>query len=99
VGMVSYQYDGATLFTAPVYASRAVAAVGGDASAQPSTSPLAIASSPPDGASDGNNSYVFWICLVIVLVLIVGIARLVAIRRRRRRAPRRRKAYRARIVK
>lgn len=99
VGMVSYQYDGATLFTAPVYASRAVAAVGGDASAQPSTSPLAIASSPPDGAGDGNNSYVFWICLVIVLVLIVGIARLVAIRRRRRRAPRRRKAYRARIVK
>ncbi len=98
-GMVSYQYNGATLFTAQVYASRDVAAAGAEPTSQPSTSPLAIETTEPGGAGEKNNSWVFWICLLVALIVIVAIARLVAVRRRRRRAPRRRKAYRARIVK
>ncbi len=98
-GMVSYQYDGATLFTAPVYASRAVAAAGEQPSVQPSTSPLAIETAEPGEGGEKNNSFVFWLCLALALALIVVIARIVAARRRRRRAPRRRRAYKARIIK
>jgi D-alanyl-D-alanine carboxypeptidase len=99
VGMVSYQYNGATLFTAPVYASRDVAAAGAEPTSQPSTSPLAIETTDPGTTGGKNNSWVFWICLLLALIVIVAVARLVAVRRRRRRAPRRRKAYRARIIK
>ncbi|HWQ57983.1 MAG TPA: D-alanyl-D-alanine carboxypeptidase family protein, partial [Clostridia bacterium] len=99
VGMVSYQYDGATMFTAPVYASRAVAAAGSGPASQPSTSPIAVETTPPGGAGEKNNSWVFWVCLAGALAILFVIARLIAVKRRRRRAPRRRKAYRARIVR
>lgn len=99
VGTVSYQYDGATLFTAPVYASRAVAEAGAAPTSQPSTSPLAIETTPPGGAGEKNNSWVFWVCLLAALGILFLIAKLIFAGRRRKRAPRRRKAYRARIVR
>ncbi len=98
-GIVSYQYNGATLFTAPVYASRAVAAAGASESSAPGSSPLALETPDPDGNGKKNNSWVFWLCLLLALILIVFVARVIAVRRRRRRAPRKRKAYRSRIVR
>jgi len=100
VGMVSYQYGGTTLFTAPVYASRAVfTATQKQPGTEPGSSPLAIETPGPAGNEKKSHAWVFWLCLAIALALIVFIARIFAAHRRRRRAPRRRKAYRARIVR
>lgn len=97
VGIVSYQYNGATLFTAPVYASRDVAAAGAEPVTQPSTSPLALETADPSGGGEKNNGWVFWVSLLAAFFLIVFIARLVAVRRRRKHLAKRRKAYRTRI--
>ncbi len=99
VGIVTYQYDGATLFTAPVYASRTVVEVGVPPTSQPSTSPLATETTPPEANGEKNHSWVFWVCLLAALGILFLIAKLLFAGRRRKRAPRRRRAYRARIVR
>ncbi len=96
-GLVSYQYDGSTIFTAKVYASRDVAAASNEPVSQPSSSPLALETADPGSSDNGGSTIVFWLCLVIALLIIVLIAKIISSKRRKRRVARRRRAYRSKL--
>lgn len=95
LGTVSYQYNGVTMFTAPLIASRDVAEAATVVSdtASPNSSPL-IVSSPDVNDNEGGSGWLFWALLIAALVIIVLIAKVLSSRRRRRRAKKRR-AYRS----
>ena len=95
LGTVSYQYNGVTMFTAPLIASRDVAEAATVVSdtASPNSSPL-IVSSPDVNDKEGGSGWLFWVLLIAALVIIVLIAKVLSSRRRRRRAKKRR-AYRS----
>ena len=95
LGTVSYQYNGVTMFTAPLIASRDVAEAATVVSdtASPNSSPL-IVSSPDVNDNEGGSGWLFWVLLIAALVIIVLIAKVLSSRRRRRRAKKRR-AYRS----
>ncbi len=93
LGTVSYQYNGQTLFTANMVASRDVAELGISASNAPNSSPLLI--DPQGKSTKEGNPLVFWIIFIVVLLLIVLTLRVLAVRKARRRVARRRRmAYR-----
>ena len=91
LGTVSYQYNGVTMFTAPLIASRDVAAAATVISNtdSPASSPL-IVSSPDMDDGEGGSGWLFWVLLLAALVIIVFIAKLLSSRRRRHRAKKRR---------
>ena len=95
LGTVSYQYNGVTMSTAPLIASRDVAEAATIVSdtASPNSSPL-IVSSPDVNDKEGGSGWLFWALLIAALVIIVLIAKVLSSRRRRRRAKKRR-AYRS----
>ena len=89
LGTVSYQYNGVTMFTAPLIASRDVA------EAATVVSDTASPNSSPDvNDNEGGSGWLFWALLIAALVIIVLIAKVLSSRRRRRRAKKRR-AYRS----
>ena len=90
LGTVSYQYNGVTMFTAPLIASRDVAEAATVVSdtASPNSSPL-IVSSPDVNDNEGGSGWLFWTLLIAALVIIVLIAKVLSSRRRRRRAKKR----------
>lgn len=94
IGIVSYQYDGATLFTAPMYASRSVEAAAVVVSNEPSSSPLIVNVEGSDGNA-GGSSLVFWLLLAFLFLVLVVVAKLLSARRRRKHIAKRRKAYRS----
>lgn len=94
LGTIAYQYNGQTLFTANMVASRAVAEITVSTSDNPSPSPFLVGS-----PGDGNKSaspWVFWLIVIIALLLILAVLRIIAMKKkaRRRAARRRRTAYR-----
>lgn len=93
LGVIAYQYNGTTLFTAPYYASRAVAE-SSTVVTQPSSSPILVAGDGPAG-DDGASPWIFWVLLAVALLILVLIAKIVANRRRRKRIARKRRAYRS----
>ncbi len=91
LGSIAYQYNGSTIFTAPYYASRAVAEPPQSVT-EPSSSPILIGADDPD---DGEKAgpWLFWALLAVVLVILVIVAKLLANRRRRKRIARKRSAH------
>ena len=94
LGAITYQYNGATVFTAPLIASRDVAEAATilDNTASPNSSPLIVSAGEPE--EDGGSGWLFWVLLIALLIVIVIFAKIVSARRRRRRAKKRR-AYRS----
>ncbi|MCE5235534.1 MAG: D-alanyl-D-alanine carboxypeptidase family protein [Clostridiaceae bacterium] len=94
LGTIAYQYDGQTLFTANMVASRSVAEITVSTSDNPSPSPFLIGS-PGDGGKAGS-PWVFWLIVIIALLLILVVLRVLTLKKkaRRRAARRRRTAYR-----
>lgn len=95
LGTVAYQYNGVTLFTAPLIASRDVAqAATVVENNTPNASPLIVSAPNGEEADDGGSGWLFWVLLLAALIIIVLIAKALSSRRRRHRAKRRR-AYRS----
>lgn len=93
LGTVAYKYNGQTLFTANMIASRAVAEIGVTTSDNPSPSPFLI--DPSQARTTNAGSWVFWVILLVALLLIFVALRVLAIRKARKRITRRRRmAYR-----
>ena len=93
LGTVAYKYNGQTLFTANMIASRAVAEIGVTTSDNPSPSPFLI--DPSQTRNTNAGSWIFWVILLVAILLIFVALRVLAIRKARKRiARRRRMAYR-----
>ena len=94
LGVITYQYNGATVFTAPLIASHDVAEAATilDNTSSPNSSPLIVSAGEPE--EDGGSGWLFWVLLIALLIVIVIFAKIVSARRRRRRAKKRR-AYRS----
>ena len=93
LGTVAYKYNGQTLFTANMIASRAVAEIGVTTSDNPSPSPFLI--DPSQTRNTNTGSWIFWVILLVAILLIFVALRVLAIRKARKRiARRRRMAYR-----
>lgn len=95
LGTISYQYNGVTLFTAPLLASRDVEqAATVVESNSPSTDPLIVSTIDGNGEEDGGSGWLFWVLLLAAFIIIVLVAKVLSSRRRRHRA-RKRRAYRS----
>lgn len=90
VGSAVYQYNGHTILTADLTASRDVAELA-TVVHSPSSSPLVL---EEISSSNGGSSLLFWILLAIVIIAVILAIRILKTRRiRRRNARRRRGAY------
>lgn len=88
LGTASYQYNGKTIFTAPLIASRDVTAA--SSLDQPGGTPLVDGKKQPQSPG---NSLVFWLLVAVIILIIVIILRLLVTRRARKYRRGRRKSY------
>ncbi|MBQ3108165.1 MAG: D-alanyl-D-alanine carboxypeptidase [Clostridia bacterium] len=88
VGSAVYQYNGRTLLTADLVASRDVAELS-TVVHSPSSNPLVLEELPPD--DEKGSSLLFWILLVIAILAVIIVIRILKTRRSRRRNARRRR--------
>lgn len=88
VGSAVYQFEGRTILTTDLVASRDVAELS-TVVHSPSSSPLVLEEVPQE--NDGS-SLLFWILLAIVIIAIILVIRILKTRRARRRNARRRRS-------
>jgi len=94
LGTVTYRYQGEELFTAPLIASRGVAAMHISTSADPEESPTLSVGAVEQPRRDV--SWIFWVLIVLVVIILVCMILRIINRQRIRRRRRRRVNYRRR---
>ncbi|MEL7609548.1 MAG: D-alanyl-D-alanine carboxypeptidase family protein [Bacillota bacterium] len=87
VGTVAYQYNGSTLFSADLVASRSVAGID-TAVLSPSSSPLITGTNAP---KNNSSPLLFWILVILLVVIIFCVIKIAQRKRQRRRGARRRR--------
>lgn len=69
IGTIRYTYDGTTLFTAPLTASRTVLDITNSTTSGPHGSGSIILEKISD--SSGGNSWIFWVLLALLIILLI----------------------------
>lgn len=90
LGTIYYKYDGYSLFSADLVASRDVAAANGSALNPQSSSPITLNSEEVEKEKDSSRAWLFWALVCLLLLILIIVLRLLSMRstRRRRRSGR-----------
>lgn len=91
VGTLAYQYNGSTLFSADLVASRSVAGID-TAVLSPSSSPLITGTNSP---KNNSSPLLFWILVILLVLIIFVVIKIAQHKHQRRRSRRRRSAKRS----
>ncbi len=83
LGTVRYTYDGTTLFTAPLTASRTVLDVTGSSTSGPNGQGSILLEPLTQGSS--NNSWIFWVLVILLIMLVIMFIRSSANNKTRRK--------------
>ncbi len=90
VGTIYYKYNGLSLFSANLVASRDVLAPEGDVS-NPNASPIMVQGRKGDADAGSSHAWLFWALLCLVLLAVIVVLRIITMRSKRRYPSNRRK--------
>lgn len=92
VGTIFYKYNGLSLFSASLIASRDVLAPESSGAKNPNASPIIVHNGNDSSSSEGSHTWLFWALLCLILLVAVVVLRLIIMRSGRRRPARRRRS-------